>query len=146
MTETPGSGDSSNQYGSGYPQYQAYGSTPSGQQYPAYGQGQQSGYGYQGATTPAGAPPLPPSNAGWAVAAVLFFWPVAFSAFNHVHQVYPRWAMGDYQGAQYASDRAKYLGKLSLWIFIGLWVLLIVFYVVVIAAIVSSTGSSTSDW
>ena len=58
----------------------------------------------------------PPSNAGWAVAAILFFWPLAFSAFNHLHNIYPRWAMGDVAGAEEASDRVKSLGKIALWI------------------------------
>ncbi|AOW94305.1 hypothetical protein BFN03_02300 [Rhodococcus sp. WMMA185] len=90
-----------------------------------------------------GPPPLPPSNAGWAVAAVVFFWPLAFSAFNHVHEVYPRWAMGDYQGAHYASERAKSLGKIALWIFAALMILFVVFYVVLIAVVIA-TGDTSS--
>ena len=49
------------------------------------------------------------------MAAVLFFWPLAFAAFNHLHDMYPKWAMGDHQGAQYASERVKKLGKIALW-------------------------------
>ncbi|WP_072688054.1 CD225/dispanin family protein [Rhodococcus marinonascens] len=90
-----------------------------------------------------GPPPLPRSNAGWAAAAVIFFWPLAFSAFNHVHDVYPKWAMGDYQGAQYASDQAKSLGKIALWIFVALMILFVLFYVIMIAVVVASTSSST---
>ena len=58
----------------------------------------------------------PPHNVGWAVAAVLFFWPLSFSAFIHAFNVYPLWAAGNYAGAQYASDRVRRLGQLSLWI------------------------------
>ncbi|MFD4367987.1 CD225/dispanin family protein [Rhodococcus sp. NPDC058521] len=90
------------------------------------------------------APPLPPSNAGWAVAAVLFFWPLAFSAFNHVHDVYPKWAMGDYQGAQYASDRAKQLGKIALWVWVGLMILFVVVYVIFIVAMIASIGDAAA--
>ena len=86
----------------------------------------------------ASAGPLPPANAGWAVAALLFFWPLAFSAFTHAFKVYPLWASGDHQGAQYASDRTKQLGKWALWIAIGLFVVFLLFYVVLIATLVSS--------
>ena len=46
------------------------------------------------------APTLPSSNAGWAVVAVIFFWPLAIPAFNHALKVHPLWLMGDVQGAQ----------------------------------------------
>ncbi|MBY6365599.1 CD225/dispanin family protein [Rhodococcus corynebacterioides] len=88
-----------------------------------------------------GPPPLPPTNAGWAVAALVFFWPLAFSAFNHSSSVFLRWSLGDYQGAHYASERTKQLGKYSLYIFGALFALFIVFYVVIIAVAVSA-GSS----
>ncbi|WP_454557265.1 CD225/dispanin family protein, partial [Salmonella enterica] len=65
----------------------------------------------------------PKSNAGWAVASILFFWPIAFAAFNHLHDIYPKWAMGDHQGAQYASERVKKLGQISLLIAVICWVL-----------------------
>ena len=46
-------------------------------------------------TSPIQPPPAPPSvNAGWAVAALLFFWPLSFSAFAHAFNVYPLWASG----------------------------------------------------
>ncbi|WP_235579464.1 MULTISPECIES: CD225/dispanin family protein [unclassified Rhodococcus (in: high G+C Gram-positive bacteria)] len=88
-----------------------------------------------------GPPPLPPTNAGWAAAALIFFWPLAFSAFNHSSSVFPRWSLGDYQGAHYASERTKQLGKYSLYIAIGLFVLFILFYVVLIAFAVSTSSS-----
>jgi hypothetical protein len=80
----------------------------------------------------------PPANAGWAVAALLFFWPLAFSAFNHAFAVHPLWAAGDLQGAHYASGRVKQLGKYALWIFFGAFALFVVLYVVLIAVIISS--------
>lgn len=89
-----------------------------------------------------GPPPLPPTNAGWAAAALIFFWPLAFSAFNHSSSVFPRWSLGDYQGAHYASERTKQLGKYSLYIFVGLFALFILFYVLLIAFAISA-GSGT---
>lgn len=111
------------------------------QSYPQQGFQQQQGFAPAPVGSP-GAPPLPPSNAGWAVAAVLFFWPLAFSAFNHVHDVYPKWAMGDYQGAQYASDRAKQLGKIALWVWVGLMILFVVLYAIFIVAMIASIGDA----
>jgi len=88
---------------------------------------------------PPAPPPPPPSNVGWAVAAVLFFWPLAFSAFTHSSNVYPRWAMGDFQGAQYASDRAKKLGQIALWVWVAFFVVLIAFYVVFFAILINAS-------
>ena len=100
--------------------------------------------GYSGAPSypqQYGPPPLPPTNMGWAAAALLFFWPLSFSAFTHASNVFPKWSIGDYQGAQYASDRAKQLGKWSLFLAIGLFVVFVVLYAVVIA-VALSVGSS----
>ncbi|NIL74266.1 CD225/dispanin family protein [Rhodococcus sp. B10] len=97
---------------------------------------------YPGQTYPQYAPPPPPpTNAGWAVAAVIFFWPLAFSAFTHSSNVYPRWAMGDFQGAQYASDRAKKLGQIALWIWVGFMALFVVFYIVLFATLASASNN-----
>src|ERR1700738_3721576 len=60
--------------------------------------------------------PPPPVHAGWAVASVLFFWPLSFAAFTHAFNVYPLWARGDVAGAQAASDRVRRLGQISLWL------------------------------
>ena len=98
------------------------------------------------ATIPAqqyGAPaqPLPPkSNIGWAVAALIFFWPLAFSAFTHATNVYPLWASGDHVGAQYAAERAKRLGMISLIMWVVVWVLLVIFYVAVIGWAISNAA------
>jgi hypothetical protein len=75
-------------------------------------------------------PVPPPHNAGWAVAALLFFWPLAFSAFSHAFNVYPLWMAGDFAAAQYASDRVRRLGQLSLWIFGGLLLIFGILYAV----------------
>ena len=99
-------------------------------------------------TTPTQTPPAahrpgpPPHNVGWAVAAVLFFWPLAFSAFSHALNVYPLWAAGNYAGAQYASDRVRRLGQLSLWIAGGLLLLFAIFYAIFLMVLLSHGG----DW
>jgi hypothetical protein len=82
------------------------------------------------ATQAAPPPAPPPHNVGWAVASVLFFWPLSFSAFTHAFNVYPLWAAGNYAGAQYASDRARRLGQLALWLFGGLLLLLMILYAI----------------
>ena len=90
-------------------------------------------------TTPIQPPPalVPPSvNAGWAVAALLFFWPLSFSAFTHAFNVYPLWASGNVAGAQYASDRVRRLGQLSLWIFGGLLLLFAVLYAIFLVVLI----------
>ncbi|MFC9516774.1 CD225/dispanin family protein [Nocardiaceae bacterium NPDC056970] len=125
----------SEQYGSpAYPQ-QPYPSAPQYPSAPVPGQ-----YG--------GQPQPPASNAGWAVASIIFFWPLAFAAFNHLHSIFPKWSMGDYQGAQYASERVKTLGKISLGIFVGLVVLYILFIIILVVATANSvdTSSSTYEW
>ena len=94
-------------------------------------------------TTPAQTPraPVPvgppPHHVGWAVAAVLFFWPLSFSAFTHAFNVYPLWAAGNYDGAQYASDRARRLGQLSLWLAGGLLLLFLIFYAIFLMVLIS---------
>jgi interferon-induced transmembrane protein len=85
--------------------------------------------------SPQGAPP--PSHAGWAVVAVLFFWPLAFSAFTHSFNVYPLWAQGDVEGAKAASDRVRKLGQVSLWLFGILLLLFAIGYTAVMVAWIS---------
>ena len=82
------------------------------------------------------------SNAGWAVASLLFFWPLSFAAFNHAFNVFPLWATGDYRGAQYASDRVRRLGQLSLWIAGSLFLLFLVLYVIFVIVLVAQHGGA----
>lgn len=128
------------------PQYQPY--QPQDQQFQQQqGQPQQQfPQGQQFSSTP---PPPPPTNVGWAVAAVVFFWPLAFSAFTHAMNVFPRWSLGDYAGAQDASDRAKKLGKISMWIAIIGTILVVILYTFIIIVAINSGDSSSShssDW
>ncbi|NKR25338.1 CD225/dispanin family protein [Rhodococcus hoagii] len=75
----------------------------------------------------------PPAHAGWAVVALLFFWPLSFAAFTHAFEVYPRWSDGDRDGARQASNRVRWLGQVSLWIGGSIAVVLLVLYVLVSA-------------
>jgi hypothetical protein len=85
--------------------------------------------------TPQPAPP--PVNAGWAVVSLLFFWPLSFSAFSHAFNVYPLWASGNVAGAQYASDRVRRLGQLSLWLAGGLLLLFAILYIILIVVLIA---------
>ena len=88
-------------------------------------------------TGPVVAAQPPPANAGWAVAALLFFWPLSFAAFTHAFNVYPLWASGNAAAAQYSSDRVRRLGQLSLWIFGGLLLLFAILYVILLVVLIS---------
>jgi hypothetical protein len=79
----------------------------------------------------------PPTHAGWAVASLLFFWPLSFSAFTHAFNVYPLWAHGDIAAARAASDRVRRLGQLSLWLAGGLLLLFAIGYTVFLVALIS---------
>ena len=81
--------------------------------------------------------PPPPVHAGWAVASLLFFWPLSFSAFSHAFNVYPLWARGDFAGARAASDRVRRLGQLSLWLFGGLLLVFVVVYILLWVALIA---------
>lgn len=134
----PGTGQGS--HGSG-----GYGQEAYGQQ--GYGSGSygQGGYGsqtpaYSGsnafAATP-GARPGPPSNVGWAVASILFFWPLSFIAMTRALEVYPLWAAGRHAEAEAASATAKKLGMISL----AIVAVLIVLYLIFIFAMVGLASS-----
>jgi len=82
------------------------------------------------------APARPPSNVGWAVASLVLFWPLAFSAFTHALNVFPLWSEGDAAGAQYASKRARWLGIVSLWIGGALIVIFAVLYLLAMLVLV----------
>jgi hypothetical protein len=98
------------------------------------------------ATTTSLQEPPPPSHAGWAVVSVLFFWPLAFSAFTHAFNVYPLWARGDVAGAKAASDRVRRLGQYSLWLFGILLLLCAIGYVVVVVALITHGYGGHHHW
>jgi hypothetical protein len=110
----------------GPPPYGPYG--PSGQ--PPYGSPYPPPYGQ-----PTGAPP--PAHLGWAITAVIFFWPLAIAAFINYGRIESLWYRGDWAGAQRASASVKRYGVIALCIGIALGVLWIAF-----AATVIGTGAT----
>lgn len=121
----------------------SYGQVPYGQadhsaQAPAaYGAQTPSFAGSAGYGNPAAGRPGPPSNVGWAVASILFFWPLSFVAMTRALDVYPLWAAGRHAEAEAASATAKKLGVLSL----AIVAVLIVVYFVFIFAMVGLASS-----
>ncbi|GLU45927.1 CD225/dispanin family protein [Nocardiopsis ansamitocini] len=114
---------------------------PSGPQNPG-GYGPPGGYPGGG---PAGYPGggQPPENyLIWAILSTLFCClPLGVASIVFSSQVNSKWAVGDYAGAQEASEKAK---KFAIWSAIGAvvaWVLIIIFYAIVIAAAVNSSGT-----
>ncbi|MBB1015995.1 CD225/dispanin family protein, partial [Dietzia schimae] len=110
-----------------------------------YGAQTPTGYGAQtpsfagagGYGTTSEARPGPPSNVGWAVASILFFWPLSFVAMTRALDVYPLWAAGRHAEAEAASATAKKLGILSL----AIVAVLIVLYFIFIFAMVGLASS-----
>lgn len=91
------------------------------------------------------AEPRPASNAGWAVVSLVFFWPLAFAAFNHAFEVYPLWATGDVEGARSASRRVRWLGQLSLWIAGGLLLLAVILYTILVIVLITHGGDGDHE-
>jgi hypothetical protein len=88
--------------------------------------------------------PMPPTNTGWAVVALLFFWPLAFSAFSHSSKVTALWMSGDATGAQYSSDQVKKMGKIALLVWGICTALLVIFYGVAVVYAISSGAAGSS--
>jgi hypothetical protein len=82
-----------------------------------------------------------PNNLGWGIAGLILFWPVGLFALIKAIKVGSLSAAGDVAGAQAASDSAKKLGKIAVWVGIAVWVLSCVLYVVVIGAMMSNSTS-----
>jgi len=102
------------------------------------------GPSYPAAATPPGyRPAVPPTNAGWAVAASVLFFPVAFSAWTAALNVTRLWVMDDFYGAQAASDKAKRLGKIALGIGVTIFVLYFAFIIAIVAVGVSTAPTRT---
>lgn len=150
MTYPPQGDDSGTGSTSGYTDYSAqsgYGSQSGYGEQAAYGAGApgqsmygQTDYSAQSAAFPnaAVAQTGPPSNAGWAVASLLFFWPLSFIAMSRALQVYPLWAAGRHAEAEAASASVKKLGIIS----IAIVAVLIVLYFVFIFAMVALIGTA----
>lgn len=129
------------QYGQGQYGQQPYGQYgPYGQQ--PYGGYQQPGYPPQGygpyGGRPMGSPP--PGHLGWAITAVIFFWPLAIAAFINYSRVESAWFRGDVDASMRASAAVKRYGVIALCIGLAI----VVLYIGLFAA-VFSVGSGHSS-
>ena len=87
-------------------------------------------------------PGPPPSNQiGWAIVAIILFWPLAIPAFIYSSRVESAWNYGDVAGAEQASQNAKKCGVAALIVGIVIAVLMIVLF----AAVFSQVDSSSPD-
>ena len=60
----------------------------------------------------------PPTHVGWAVAAVIFFWPLAIPAFINYARVEPCFYRNDLAGSIRASENVKRFGVIALVVFL----------------------------
>lgn len=127
---------------------------PYGQQPPPYGQQQYQQpygqpYGQGGFPPPYGSPyppaygqpagTPPPGHLGWAITAVIFFWPLAIAAFINYSRVESLWYRGDWAGSQRASEAVKRYGVIALCIGLAI----IVLYIGLAATVIGTGASST---
>jgi hypothetical protein len=105
----------------GYPGYGAPGYGPPGYGPPGYGP---SGYG------------PPPGHLGWAITALVFFWPLAIAAFINYARVDRDYYRGDLAGAQRASGMVRKLGIIAL----VLGPCLVILYITVVLIALSNSG------
>ncbi|MBP2319681.1 hypothetical protein JOF56_000066 [Kibdelosporangium banguiense] len=92
----------------GAPPYQAYQPYPAG--YPSYPPPYPGYAGYPGYPPPGLAPP---SHLGWAIAALVVFWPIGIPAIIKSTQVDRYWMTGQPVLAEQASRTAKTLGVVA---------------------------------
>jgi hypothetical protein len=118
-----------------YPPPPGYGYPPPGYGYPPpYGYGPPPGYGPPGYGPPPGNGP-PPGHLGWAIVAVLLFWPLAIPAFINYGKVESCFYRGDVAGAIRASASVKKFGVIAMCIGIAFVVLWIILFVAVFATV-----------
>lgn len=135
MTYPPQGDPSSRDSTSGYTDYSAQSGYSAQSDYAGQGTyGAQSAHpGQSNYADPGSARPGPPSNVGWAVASILFFWPLAFTAMTRALDVYPLWAAGRYAEAEAASASARKLGMVSLGVMVGLFIVYFVLMIVMVS-------------
>jgi hypothetical protein len=75
----------------------------------------------------------PPANYGWAVAALVLFWPLSIPAFLSARRVDSAWAAGDRIGAFAASQTARTYGLVGVVVGAVLWLLVLIWLVVILA-------------
>ncbi len=78
--------------------------------------------------------PKIPSHLGWAIATlILCFWPTGIVAVVYASQVSNKLAVGDFAGAKESSRKAKIWCWVTFGIAVGLFVLIILFYIMAAA-------------
>ena len=86
--------------------------------------------------------PMPPSHLAMAIMAVLVFWPVGLAAIINAAKVDRLVFTGNFAAANEASTKAAKFSKIAFGVAIGLFVLYVVFYAIIIAAIISHAHAS----
>jgi hypothetical protein len=116
-------------------QHPQQGAPPQWQQPPpGYGS---PGYGYPGPGYPgygypppypgyAAAGPPPSTNLGWAIAAIILFWPLGIPALIYSTRVESQWFRGDASGAMRSSAIARNCG---IWAVVATVVLMLLFFI-----------------
>lgn len=84
---------------------------------------------------PQGTVPSIPSHLGWAIVAILLFWPTGIPAVVYASRVDNLVMMGNYAGAQEASGKAKTFATIST-VLCAIWVV-----IAIVAGIVSAAAS-----
>jgi hypothetical protein len=112
---------------------------PGGHYPPPGGYPPPQGYGPYGAPGGYG-PPKPSSNLGWAIVAVLFFWPLAIPAFINYARIDDLWWRGDLAGAERASMLTRRFGIIALAVGIAVAVLAVLLAVVVGVTVATHTN------
>jgi len=84
---------------------------------------------------------MPSSNIGWAIGALLLFWPLCIPAFISSSKVSTLWFSGQFSQGLQASQDAKKWGRLGVIIGAGLTVLFVIIYVIIIIAAIHATGT-----
>jgi hypothetical protein len=107
-------------------------------QQPGWGQQQPPpGYGYPppgyGSYPPYGYGP-PPNNLGWAIVALIVFWPLAIPAFISYSKVESSYYRGDIAGALRASQDVKKFGVIALIVGIAVLVFFMIFSFAILAS------------
>ncbi len=86
-------------------------------------------------------PAVPTANGGWAVATVIFFWPLAFVAFSKALSVPTLLAQGRIPEAQAASDSVARLGKIALVCGLAIVIVAVILEVAVLHSLAASDNS-----
>lgn len=120
------------------PDYGAPGYPPPGYGPPAY---QVPGYGPSGYPPPGVPAYPPPTNLGWAIAALIVFWPLGIPAIINATRVESQWLRGERDRALRSSADARRFGIAAVVVGAALFLLGVLFFIAV-ASTVGCLGAS----